>query len=241
MGNTEAGKQIWQTVGPEKRAAVQRMFGEVAPTYDRLNGLMSFSLHRRWRALAVKALALKTGDRALDVCCGTGDFLSPLTVATGGQGLVYGLDFCLPMLAEARKKLPGVGLGLGDACRLPVREGAFQGVTVGWGIRNVPDIDGAHREICRVLSPGGRFVSIDMARPRNPLAAAFARWAFHTLTPLMGRLFGKAEAYTYLPESTDRFMSREELAASMRQAGFAKVEWRDLFFGNICMHWGEKA
>jgi demethylmenaquinone methyltransferase/2-methoxy-6-polyprenyl-1,4-benzoquinol methylase len=240
MGSTEAGKRIWQTTGAEKRTAIQRMFGEVAPTYDRLNGLMSLYLHRKWRTLAVKALALRPGGRALDVCCGTGDFLPPLRDALGSKGLVYGIDFCAPMLAEARKKFPDYGLCLADACRLPIRDASFEGVTVGWGIRNVPDVDAAHREIWRVLTPGGRFVSIDMARPRNPLVAKMSRWAFHGLAPLLGRLFGKAEAYTYLPESTDVFLSREQLADSMRKAGFSDIRCNDLLFGNICVHWGAK-
>lgn len=230
----------WQAQGDEKRNAVQRMFGEIAPTYDLLNSVMSLRLHHRWRRFAVQQMQLKPGAKVLDVCCGTGDFMLPLRAAVGAQGVVAGVDFCLPMLAVAvQKQAPGP-VALGDACRLPVASASLDGASVGWGIRNVPDIDAAHREIARVLKPGGRFVSLDMARPR----VAPMRWVsdllFRKGVPLMGRLVGRAEAYTYLPESTQRFLGREELAESMRDAGFADVGCKDLFFGNLCVHWGTK-
>ena len=237
-----AGTQepIWQAKGEQKRAAVQRMFGEIAPTYDRVNGLISFSLHHRWRSFAVSLLKLHAGESALDLCCGTGDFLKPLSSSVGPSGKVVGVDFCGPMLAVAHRKFPKLGLSLGDAGRLPIATGQFQAVTVGWGIRNVPDIDAAHREIARVLGPKGRFVSLDMARPENAILGGVSRWVFNNLVPLIGRIFGRAEAYTYLPKSTERFWSRSELAESMRRAGFSEVGWHNLFFGNICVHWGVK-
>jgi demethylmenaquinone methyltransferase / 2-methoxy-6-polyprenyl-1,4-benzoquinol methylase len=237
--HAEPERPIWDRREEEKRAAVQRMFGEIAPTYDLLNGMMSLSLHHRWRAFAVRQLHLRPGDRALDVCCGTGDFLRPLERAVGAEGKVAGLDFSRPMLDRARRKVRA-GLLLGDACRLPVRERSFDGVSVGWGIRNVPDVDEAHRELFRVLRGGGRFVSLDMARPRNPLLRAGSGFMFHRLVPLLGRLFGKREAYTYLPKSTDSFLTREELAESMRRAGFVDVGWKDLMLGNVCVHWGRR-
>lgn len=239
-----ADQAIWQTEGTSKRAAVQGMFAEIAPTYDLLNSVMSLRLHHRWRSFAVRKLSLKPGDNALDVCCGTGDFMAPLQQAVGENGFVAGIDFCLPMLQKAVGKL-GTGsstprLGLGDACQLPVRANSLQGVSVGWGIRNVPDIDRAHQELFRVLKPGGRFVSLDMARPRNAVMRKISEFVFNTLVPWMGSLFGKTKAYTYLPKSTQKFWTREQLAASMKSAGFAEVGFKDLFFGNICIHWGCK-
>lgn len=231
---------IWQTEGVRKRTAVREMFAEIAPTYDLLNSLISLRLHHRWRAFAVRQLRLQPGDKALDVCCGTGDFMRPLRKAVGASGLVCGLDFCLPMLELAqRKSVPGF-IGLGDACRLPIGAGTLDGVSVGWGIRNVPDIDQAHRELWRVLRPGGRFVSLDMARPRNRIVRAVSEWTFHTVVPGLGALFGKKRAYTYLPKSTENFKTREELTASMQKAGFLEVGCRDLFFGNVCVHWGTR-
>lgn len=230
----------WNAQGEEKREAVRRMFAQIAPTYDRMNGLMSLRLHRRWRRIAVASLTLQPGSTVLDLCCGTGDFLMPLRHAIGPEGRLVGSDFCLPMLDLARSKDTRATLTLADACALPYREGSFDGVTVGWGIRNVTDVDAVHRQILRVLKPGGTFVSLDMARPRARLLGATSEWVFQRVVPFLGRWIGQAEAYRYLPESTRRFMTRQELAESMTDAGFVDVGWRDLFFGNICLHRGRK-
>jgi demethylmenaquinone methyltransferase/2-methoxy-6-polyprenyl-1,4-benzoquinol methylase len=216
------------------------MFAEIAPTYDLLNSFMSLRLHHRWRAFAVRQLRLTPGNSVLDVCCGTGDFMLPLRKAVGEEGRVCGIDFCLPMLKLAQtKRVPGE-VGLGDACLLPVRSESLNGVSVGWGIRNVPDIDQAHRELFRVLKPGGRFVSLDMAVPRISIVRWASRLVCGTLLPRLGALFGKTDAYTYLPKSTERFMNRDDLKRSMERAGFTDVAYKDLFFGNVCVHWGTK-
>jgi demethylmenaquinone methyltransferase / 2-methoxy-6-polyprenyl-1,4-benzoquinol methylase len=234
-------ERIWLAEGTQKRAAVRNMFSDLAPTYDLANSLLSLSLHHRWRSQAVAMLDMRLGDRALDVCCGTGDFLAPLRRAIGSSGTAVGVDFCSPMLAKAAEKYGSVAsLALGDACRLPLANEVFDGVTVGWGIRNVPDIDEAHREIFRVLRPGGRFVSLDMARPKNGVVRAVSEFIFSTVVPRLGKLFGHGQAYTYLPESTQRFWSRERLAASMESAGLIDIRYRDLMFGNICVHYGRR-
>jgi demethylmenaquinone methyltransferase/2-methoxy-6-polyprenyl-1,4-benzoquinol methylase len=241
MAARTADKAPWLETGDDKCRAVRRMFDQIAPVYDLLNGVMSLNLHHRWRRFAVGLLCLRPGDRALDVCCGTGDFLPPLRRAVGPQGELLGVDFSAAMLGFAPSKDAAAALTTGDACALPVASSWFDAVTVGWGIRNVPDIDLAHREAFRVLRRGGRFVSLDCAMPRNPLARLAARAAGRVLLPALGRLFGRATAYTYLPESTARFWDRERLASSMREAGFVDVAWRDLFGGNICVHFGRKA
>lgn len=220
---------------------MQRMFADIAPNYDVCNSLMSMFLHHRWRRFAVRKLQLKPGMSAIDICCGTGDFMKPLREAVGAAGRVSGFDFCLPMLEKAKQKMPNTSLGLGDACRLPIRSEVVDAASVGWGIRNVPDIDGAHREIHRILKRGGRFVSLDMALPRNGLIRKISEFFSLKVLPKLGALFGKSEAYTYLPESTQRFLSREELKSSMERAGFVDVEYKDLLMGNICVHWGRKA
>lgn len=234
-----AGKAPWTAEGEEKRNAVRQMFAEIAPTYDLCNGLMSLALHRKWRAYAASRLNLKPGDFVLDACSGTGDFLVPLRKLVGDSGKVIGADFCLPMLERAKDKPADVRL-LSDASAMPIRSDSFDGVTVGWGIRNVPDVDAAHRELARLLKPGGRFVSLDMAKPRNKLMASICGWFFNTAIPLLGTLFRQRRAYTYLPKSTAKFLGREELKASMERAGLTDVQYRDLFFGNICVHWGRK-
>ncbi len=239
MMAAQVEERISETEGERKRRAVQGLFAEIAPRYDLINSVMSLSLHKRWRAFAVAQLGLRPGDRALDVCCGTGDFLLPLKSAVGTSGFVVGMDFCEPMLLQAQRKT-SCPLSVADTCRLPLAAKSFNAVTVGWGIRNVPDIDQAHHEIVRVLSPGGRFASIDMAQPCNPFLRAVSKFVFHAVVPRLGALFGSHAAYAYLPKSTERFWAREELSASMTRAGLIDVRHVDLFFGNICAHFGRK-
>ena len=240
MATSTQGKATWNAEGQEKREAVQQMFGEIAPTYDLCNSLMSLRLHHRWRASAVRLLELKEGETVLDVCCGTGDFFPPLRRAVGTRGRILGLDFSLPMLFVGAKKDAQAQRGLADACRLPARSDSVDGITVGWGIRNVPDIDLAHREAYRVLKAGRRFVSVDMAEPRNVLLKVGSKFMTHRFLPFLGSLFGKRQAYTYLPKSTEKFLDRDALKASMEKAGFVDVHYSDRFFGNICIHWGTK-
>lgn len=232
-------REPWLKHGEEKREAVQRLFSEIAPSYDRVNGWMSLNLHSRWRQIAVSVLGLREGDAVLDICCGTGDFLSPLRKAVGTTGHVFGADFCLPMLQIASEKSPNP-LAVADACALPYQASQFEAVTVGWGLRNVPDIDLAISEATRVLKPGGRFLSLDMARPEVPLFGAIAERMFHVIVPLMGKIVGHPEPYAYLPKSTERFDSRATLAARFEKAGLRNIRSRNLFFGNIFMIWGEK-
>jgi len=231
---------IWMTEGAKKRLAVQGMFAEIAPTYDLLNSILSLALHHRWRRLAVSTLELNSGDRALDVCCGTGDFMIPLRRAVGKSGMVVGMDFCLPMLERAKAKIQEM-LSLGDACNLPIASEQFDAVSVGWGIRNVPDIDAAHRELARVLKPGGRFVSLDMALPTNKFIRRASQVFTNSVVPRVGAVFGKSKAYTYLPKSTQSFSTREQLAASMQRAGLIDVRHKDLLLGNVCIHYARKS
>ncbi|MCH7904278.1 MAG: bifunctional demethylmenaquinone methyltransferase/2-methoxy-6-polyprenyl-1,4-benzoquinol methylase UbiE [Armatimonadetes bacterium] len=239
--SSKAETTPWLAEGDDKRQLIRTMFADIAPSYDLLNGLISLRQHKRWRRKAVAAIQPATGDTALDLCTGTGDFLLPLRRAVGSSGTVIGIDFCQAMLQRAVKKLRGrAWLGLADAGRLPLCSRSVSVVTVGWGLRNVPDVSSVLAEIARVLKPGGRMVSLDMAQPHNPILARLSDVAFHRCVPLVGRLFGKGEAYTYLPKSTKRFLSREEMQSAMERAGFDHVEHRDFYLGNVCMHWGCK-
>ncbi|MCU0315385.1 MAG: bifunctional demethylmenaquinone methyltransferase/2-methoxy-6-polyprenyl-1,4-benzoquinol methylase UbiE [Fimbriimonadaceae bacterium] len=231
----------WLTQGDEKLIAVREMFAEIAPSYDRVNSVMSLSLHHRWRQAAVKAIGIKPGDKVLDLCCGTGDFLSPILKSLENSGEAVGIDFCEPMLRQAEQKFGDrVQLMVADACKLPFAEESFDCVTVGWGLRNVPDLRQALSEAIRVLKPSGRFATLDMARPRGKVVGAVAEKSFHTIVPRLGKLVGHSTAYEYLPKSTERFLSRQALKEEMEAAGFAAITIRDFFFGNICLHTGVK-
>lgn len=230
----------WLTEGEEKKVAVRQMFADIAPSYDKVNSVMSFSLHHRWRKIAVQKLNLKPGDQVLDLCCGTGDFFEPIRSAIGQNGRLIGLDFCLPMLKLAGEKFPSQAeLIEADACHIPLDSQLFDGATVGWGLRNVPDLDLALSEVARVLKPGAKFVSVDMARP-NGVIGKISEWVFHSVVPTLGRLIGKTAAYQYLPKSTLKFASRDELKQKFEAQGFENVQYQNLFFGNICIHWGQK-
>jgi demethylmenaquinone methyltransferase/2-methoxy-6-polyprenyl-1,4-benzoquinol methylase len=225
----------------DKRLQVRRMFSAIAPSYDRVNQIISLRGHRRWREQAVRALNLSPGAKALDLCCGTGDFVSPLRSAVGLDGVVIGMDFALPMLSLAVKKTKNEARYVAaDSLRVPCGADQFDGITVGWGVRNVTDIDAFHREVVRLLKPGGRFVSVDTAVPENPVVRFASRLLFKTFVPLVGWLMGHLEAYRYLPESTERFSSRRGLKDSMERAGMVDVRFEDKMGGNICMHFGRK-
>lgn len=214
------------------------MFAEIAPTYDLLNSVMSLRLHRKWRAAAVSTLNLAPGDMALDVCCGTGDFLVPLRLAVGKSGGVAGIDFAAPMLQRAKTKTTS-DLILGDAGTLPFAADSFDGVTVGWGLRNVPSIDQSLKEIVRVLRPGGRFACLEMSRPKGMVGWLSER-VFHIVVPVLGTLFGRSKAYTYLPKSTAKFVTPDRLTELMTATGLRGVTYKTMFFGNVCLHVGTK-
>lgn len=230
----------WETKGANKREAVRGLFADIAPTYDLANSIMSARGHYRWRADACNLIGLKSGESVLDLCCGTGDFLTASREKVGESGRLVGLDFCAPMLEIAAKKLGGAAdLMLADATEIPISDSQFDAVTVGWGLRNVPDLGKTLAEVIRVLKPGGRFVSVDMSEPEGPFGPV-SRWAYHVSVPLLGRILRKPEAYAYLPKSTERFLTKKQLAAKMEAAGFTNVRVVSRYFGNIAIHWGVK-
>jgi demethylmenaquinone methyltransferase/2-methoxy-6-polyprenyl-1,4-benzoquinol methylase len=233
-------KPTWLAEGGEKRERVRSMFADLAPVYDRLNRIISFAGDRRWRKVAVRELQLSNGDLAADICAGTGDFVYPLRKAVGPTGLVVGLDFCVPMLQVARtKKVPGALLA-SDACALPLSSECVDAVTIGWGLRNVADLNQALREAFRILQPGGRFANLDMAQPRNRLLNSLSQFFFRPFLKVAGTGAGKPDAYVYLAESSKRFASREELAAAMVAAGFIDVRFRDFAVGHVALHVASK-
>lgn len=212
-------------------AAVEAMFDRISPVYDPMNRLMTVGLDRRWRRLTVAAV-VRPGDRVLDACCGTGD-LAVESVRGGAR--VTGLDFSERMLERARRKSTAVEWVRGDVLELPFPDGSFDAATVGFGIRNLEDVEGGLRELARVLRPGGRLGCLEITRPRGLLRPFFALW-FDGLVPLAGTLLPGGAAYTYLPASVRRFPGPEQLGEAMRAAGFGAIGWRLLGGGIVALH-----
>lgn len=212
-------------------ADVQAMFDRISPVYDAMNRLMTMGLDQRWRRMTAEAV-VRPGDRVLDVCCGTGD-LAVAAERAGGE--VTGLDFSEAMLARARRKSRSVEWVRGDVLELPFADGAFDAVTVGFGIRNVADLEAGLRELVRVLRPGGRLGCLEITRPRGALRPFFRLW-FDGFVPLAGKLLPGGAAYTYLPASVRRFPGPADLAGAMRASGFDAVRWRLLAGGIVSIH-----
>lgn len=238
-----AAEPVFDSV-PEKAAYVQTMFDEIAPRYDVLNTVLSAGIHSSWRTFATRCAALQPGDAVLDVCSGTGEWPVPLRKAVGPTGTVVGLDFSFQMLRNGADRFAGVETPRiqADAARLPVQSGLFNAVTIAFGIRNVVDVEGAFREMARVLRPGGRVVCLEFSQVKNPVFNALYKAHSKWIMPVVGKIVsGHPTAYAYLPESVLRFKSREELADVMRSAGLSPVRMIDLMFGLVCIHVGVKS
>jgi demethylmenaquinone methyltransferase / 2-methoxy-6-polyprenyl-1,4-benzoquinol methylase len=215
--------------------AVRTMFDRIAPVYDVMNRLMTAGLDRRWRRLAARAV-VRPGDHVLDACCGTGDLA---LAAEKAGGTVVGLDFSERMLERARRKSSGIEWVLGDLLALPFARESFDAATVGFGVRNVEDLEAGLRELGRTLRPAGRLACLEITRPHGFLRPFFRLW-FDGLVPLAGRILPGGAAYSYLPASVRRFPGPEDLAEAMRRAGFAEVEWRLLGGGIVALHVARK-
>jgi demethylmenaquinone methyltransferase/2-methoxy-6-polyprenyl-1,4-benzoquinol methylase len=207
------------------------MFDRIAPVYDAMNRIMTAGLDRSWRRRTARAV-VRPGDRVLDACCGTGD----LAVAAEREGgVVTGLDFSERMLERARRKSTSVTWVEGDVLALPFADGAFDAVTIGFGVRNLDDLDAGLRELRRVLRTGGRLGILEITRPRGPLRPFFSLW-FDRLVPLLGRVLPGGRAYTYLPASVHRFPAADGLVAMLETAGFRDVTFELLGGTIVALH-----
>jgi demethylmenaquinone methyltransferase / 2-methoxy-6-polyprenyl-1,4-benzoquinol methylase len=214
---------------------VQRMFDRIAPVYDAMNRVMTVGLDQRWRKATIRA-AVRPGDHVLDACCGTGDLARAAWQC--GAGHVTGIDFSERMLERARRKVPELEWLQADVLALPFEDASFDSAVVGFGIRNVEDLEGGIRELHRVLRPGGRLGILEITTPRGPLAPFYRLW-FDRVVPLLGRLLPGGSAYTYLPASVRRFPVPEELADLLASCGFGAVRFRRFAGGIVALHVGE--
>jgi demethylmenaquinone methyltransferase/2-methoxy-6-polyprenyl-1,4-benzoquinol methylase len=230
--------------GDAKRSYVRDMFTAIAPRYDLLNHLLSLNIDRAWRRHAVRRLELaRVPDGTyLDACAGTLDLAAEVARQHGFQGRVAAADFVVPMLQRGRAKNRALRPVGADTLRLPFGDGSFDGAVVGFGIRNLVDVDAGLLELRRVLRPRARLVILDFTLPRLwPVRVLYLAY-FRRVLPIIGRVVSKhTDAYTYLPNSVMEFPTPEALAERMRRAGFVDVGFDRLTLGVAAVHWGAAA
>lgn len=222
------------------------MFAGIASRYDLLNHLLSGNADKRWRRLVARRLKpalCVEGARALDVACGTGDLALALADATGAH--IVGTDFCRPMLAiaagKARVNARLIPFVEGDALKLPFADEAFDTVSIAFGLRNLSSVEAGLKELRRVLKPAGRAAILEFSRPVVPGFRALFQFYFTRVLPRLGGMIsGSRGAYEYLPDSVSRFPDQKRLAALMREAGFAEVEYQNLTGGIAALHLGTR-
>ncbi|MGH2735717.1 MAG: ubiquinone/menaquinone biosynthesis methyltransferase [Actinomycetota bacterium] len=213
--------------GPDKARAVRAMFDRIAPRYDLVNRVMTFGMDAGWRRTSVAALGLARGSVVLDLACGTGDFCNDLRAA-GYDAL--GFDLSFGMIAAATTKAPVVQ---GDILRLPLRDRFADGITCGFALRNVVDLESLFEECARVLRSGGRVALLDVAHPDAPLIRAGHHFYFHRVVPRIGALLSDRDAYRYLPESTAYLPETPALLEMLAAAEFEDARARQMGFGAV--------
>jgi len=232
---------------PGKDRAVRAMFAEIAPSYDRLNHLLSLNIDKRWRRFTIgklRDILQRPNVLALDLCCGTAD----LTLELEPYARVIGCDFCHPMLVIGNEKIadrPALRrqplLTEGNAMQLPFADQSFDVVTIAFGLRNLERVDVGLSEILRVLKPGGRAAILEFSRPVLPIFRQLFEFYFHHILPRIGGLIsGSTTAYTYLPKSVGNFPDQKRLAALMKEVGFSTVRYHNLSAGIAALHLGER-
>lgn len=229
-------------ISSEQRGqSIQAMFAHIAPYYDRMNRLMTAGQDVRWRQEVIRRAGLSPGERLLDLGAGTGD-LAAEALRQYPRSQVIAADFTVEMMHTGRARGEvDLTWSAADALCLPFPTGSFDAVVSGYLLRNVGNIPQALAEQRRVLKTGGRLIALDTTRPRRGLLSPLINLHLHTIIPAMGRLLtGDAEAYTYLPVSTQSFLSAEQLAVRLVRAGFHQVGFRRLMFGTMAIHWGVK-
>lgn len=230
-----------------KSKYVQEMFNSIAKNYDLMNTLMSFGLDKSWRRLTVKRSELRAGGVGLDVCCGTGMLTMEQARVAGRAGSITGLDFSENMIEVAWQNIrdfefkESIQFVQGDAMNLPFADNTFDCATVGWGLRNIPDLRQAVQEMARVVKPGGKVLSLDMAQPMTPVFKELYWLGFNKVVPAVGRLLsGNKKAYAYLHDSAKVFVHQKELADIFAKAGLVESRYINLCGGVVAIVEGRK-
>ena len=234
-----------ELTGADRQRYVARLFSRISGHYDLMNDVMTLGMHRAWKQRTVAIASDSLAGAGLDVSTGTGD-LAFRMAGYSNIDRVIALDLLPEMVSLARGKNSGQGLGavnlmVGDALSLPFPAEVFACATAGFSLRNMPDVRRAVEEMTRVVRPGGRVALLELSPMETGLKARIFRVYFHGVVPVVGSLLARDRAaYTYLPQSVDRFYDAEELSAIMRESGLDPVRYQRLGFGTVCLHWGDK-
>ncbi|MET1014574.1 MAG: demethylmenaquinone methyltransferase [Paenisporosarcina sp.] len=227
-----------------KEERVHEVFEKISGSYDKMNSVISFQQHKKWREDTMLRMNVKPGSSSLDVCCGTADWTISMGEAVGATGRAVGLDFSQNMLnvgIEKTKEFPQIELIHGNAMELPFPKDTFDYVTIGFGLRNVPDYMQVLKEIERVLKPGGMFVCLETSQSELPIYKQVFRFYFKYIMPIFGKFFAKSyKEYSWLQESAKDFPGMKALAKMMEQAGFTNVEYKPYSGGAAARHIGYK-
>jgi demethylmenaquinone methyltransferase / 2-methoxy-6-polyprenyl-1,4-benzoquinol methylase len=227
-----------------KEEKVHNVFEKIYGNYDRMNSLISFQQHKLWRKDTMKRMNVPKGSACLDVCCGTADWTISLAEQVGPNGEVIGLDFSENMLSIGKQKTAeykNIQLIHGNAMELPFADNHFDFVTIGFGLRNVPDYLTVLKEMRRVVKPGGMVVCLETSQPTMPIFRQGYYMYFRYIMPLFGKLFAKSyKEYSWLQESARDFPGMNELATMFKEAGLKRVGYKAYFGGVAAVHYGYK-
>jgi len=229
-----------------KEKKVYKTFQTISDDYDKLNDVISFCRHKTWKKDAIKKLNIEAHSNVLDICCGTGDLSILLSGVCNGQIHVVGLDFSENMLLVANKRKKKLGLKNidfihGNAMALPFEDNTFDHVTIGFGLRNTPDYRATIREMKRVLKVGGTVACIDTSKPTFPIYKEIYGLYFRYLMPMMGQVLSRhKDEYKWLNQSTEEFLSKNELKDMFLEAGFRSVKVKSYAGGAAALHIGTK-
>lgn len=229
-----------------KEQKVHGVFEKIYSNYDKMNSVISFQQHKKWRKETMKHMSVKENSKALDVCCGTADWTLALGEEVGKEGKVFGLDFSQNMLSIGEEKvkespLNNIELIHGNAMELPFEDGTFDYVTIGFGLRNVPDYLQVLKEMNRVLKPGGMAVCLETSQPTMFGFRQLYYMYFRFIMPVFGRIFAKSfSEYSWLQESARDFPGMKELADLFKEAGFKDIYFKPYSGGVAAMHVGYK-